>query len=278
MNGLAPPPLRTPDGVELFRRSWPTEGPPRACVVLVHGYAEHSGRYEDVTRILNRHGLHVESYDQRGHGRTGGARAYIPNIERVVDDLEAVTRVVRASHPEAPLFHYGHSVGGLVVLLAHLRKAADVRGLVLSSPALMVRSTVSPLLRRLAPLVARIAPRLPTTAIDPEGISHDPSVVRAYREDPLVYTGGTPARTGLEILRAGARVRERLDRVTAPMLVFHGGADPLIDPEGSRILVREAASADKTLRIYDGLYHETHNEASGPEIVTRAAEWILARV
>ena len=270
--------ITTTDGLSLHTQWRLPEGPsPRATVVLVHGYAEHCGRYGGVARAFTDAGAAVYAYDQRGCGRSGGRPAYVDDFDQYLDDLDRFLSFVRPRAPDAPLFLFGHSMGGLVTLKYALDRAPAVTGLMLSAPALEVNPDLAPLLRRLAGLLGRLAPTLPTVR-SPEGaLSRDPAVVAAAENDPLSYHGRIPARTGAELLRAGADVRGRLDRLTRPFLVLHGTADALAEPTWSRRLYTQAAAADKTLRLYEGSYHEPFHDYDRHEVLADLTAWLRER-
>jgi alpha-beta hydrolase superfamily lysophospholipase len=270
--------ITTTDGLSLHAQ-WrrPEAASPRAAVVLVHGYAEHCGRYGGVARALADAGALVYAYDQRGFGRSGGRRAYVDTFDQYLDDLAHVLSFVRARTPDVPLFLFGHSMGGLVALKYVLDRSPTVAGLMLSAPALEINPDLAPLLRRLAHLLGRLAPTLPTVR-SPEGaLSRDPAVVEAAQTDPLNYHGRIPARTGAELLRAGADVRGRLDTLTRPFLVLHGTADPLAEPKWSRRLYARAAAPDKTLRLYEGSYHEPFHDYDRAEVLADLSAWLRER-
>lgn len=268
----------TDDGLELFCRTWAPPSSARAVVVVVHGYAEHSGRYEHVARTFVAQGARVEAYDQRGYGRSEGRRAYVDSFDQYLADLEQVLERARTRTPDLPVFLFGHSMGGLVVLQYILEKEPDLRGLLLSAPALRINPDLAPILRRLAQIIGWLFPTLPTTR-SPEGaISRDPAVVEAAKNDPLNYHGRVPARTGAEMLRVGDSVRSRLDEIEIPFLVVHGTGDTLTSPEWSRRLYARAASVDKTIKLYEGLYHEPFNEPEQDEVLRDLGTWLADRV
>jgi alpha-beta hydrolase superfamily lysophospholipase len=270
--------LTTDDGLRLYTQHWAPEETPQALVALVHGYGEHSGRYDHVAQVFVEQGAAVHAYDQRGYGRSEGPRAYVDDFDRYLDDLAQFLDRVQKQQPDRPLFLFGHSMGGLVVLKYVLDRHPSVRGLVLSGPAIEINPDLAPLLRRAAQVLGRLFPTLPTTR-SPEGaISRDPEVVEEAKNDPLNYHGRVLARTGAEMLRAGEKVRDRLEEVTDPFLVLHGTADTLASPEWSERLYDRAASDDKTIKLYDGLYHETFNEPERETVLNDLTEWIGDRL
>ncbi len=272
------PDLVTDDGLRLYTRAWWPSSAPRAVVGLVHGYAEHSGRYDHVAQTLTEQGAVVYAYDQRGYGHSEGRQGYVDSFERYIDDLEQFLEGVRTQEPDLPLFLFGHSMGGLVVLKYVLDRSPSLDGLLLSAPALEVNPDLAPLLRRIAQIIGRLFPTLPTTRSPDDAISRDPDVVAEAENDPLNYHGRVLARTGAELLRAGADVRARLDALTDPFLVIHGTADSLTNPDWSRHLYDRAAADDKTIELYDGLYHETFNEPEKDEVLRDLGTWLEERI
>lgn len=270
--------LVTEDGLSLHTQHWHPHTPPKALVVLVHGYAEHCGRYDHVARALTNESAAVFAYDQRGYGRSEGRRAYVDNFDTYLDDLDLFLDRVRTNHPTLPLFFFGHSMGGLVVLKYVLDREVTPRGLMLSAPALEINPDLAPLLRRFAQLLGRLTPTLPTARSPKGSISRDEEVVEEAQNDPLNYHGRVPARTGAEMLRAGTEVRSQLDAVATPFLVFHGTGDVLATPEWSKQLYERAAAEDKTLKLYEGLYHETFNEPERDQVLSDLSAWLAPRI
>ena len=268
----------TDDGTQLHTQHWAPPSSPEATILLVHGYAEHCNRYGGVAQAFVAQNVCVHAYDQRGYGRSGGLRAYVDSFETYLNDLDHVLHAVRAQAPERPLFLFGHSMGGLVVLKYVLDRAPSLRGLLLSAPALEINPDLAPLLRRTAQLLGRLWPTLPTTRSPEDAISRDPTVVAEAEADPLNYHGRVLARTGAEMLRAGQNTRDRLHTLDTPFLVLHGTADSLTNPAWSRALYEQASADDKTIRLYDGLYHEIFHEPEKEQVLGDFTDWVRARL
>ena len=269
--------LETADGLSLFSRRWaPDWQPTRLVVALVHGVHEHSGRYAGLASDLMARGVAVRAVDLRGHGQSPGERGQVEaSFNEYVRDAEALLDAAAADADGLPVVLMGHSMGGLVAARTVQERGADgLAGLVLSSPALAVDAPAW--LTALAPHVARWLPNAPATRVDLSKLSHDPAIERKYREDPLTTVAGVRARLGHEIVRATERVRERPDAFALPLYLFHGTADAITDPAGTRWLA-EHAPGDVTLRLYDGLYHETLNEDDRDRVVADLADWLEAR-
>jgi len=260
-------------GGRVFWRAWVPEESVRAVIALVHGVAEHSGRYEHVGKRLADSGFAVYALDHIGHGRSAGGRANIDSVDGAADNVATLLDLATARHPEVPRFVIGHSMGSLITLYLATRAPLDVAGVVVSAPPLDI-SAGTALQRLLAPVLSRWTPNLGVLQLDSAMISRDPEVVRAYDADPLVFRGRLPARTGAEILRATETVRGRLDRLTAPTLVLHGTADALAAPSSADAIEQRAGAKDLTVIRYPGLYHEVFNEPEQDRVLTDLTEWL----
>lgn len=256
------------NGADALLRWWEPAGEATASVVLAHGYAEHSGRYEAVGSRLAAAGLATWTTDVRGHGATAGERASVESIEHLVDDVYAALERARRARPGLPVFVLGHSMGGLVATTLALAYQEQIAGLVLSGAAVGDPAGIEPLLD-LEPL--------PEVTLASEMLSRDPRVGEDYDSDPLNYRGPFRRET-LRALTAGARaVRDRFAELRLPLLVLHGGDDQIVLPAASEDLFAGASSADKELAVLPGLRHEILNEPEGAEIADRIAAWIRSR-
>jgi acylglycerol lipase len=262
------------DGTSLLLRHWPVAtGEPWASVLIVHGLAEHSGRYEHVGAQLAAAGLEAFAFDQRGFGASGGPRASIDRWSQIHDDLEERLVAVRSIAPARPLVLYGHSLGGLISLGYVLDGRALPDLLVVSAPA--IRANL-PLVPRLAVRVlSRVAPNvLLKNTFDAEVLSRDPAVGERYVSDPL-NQHRTTARFAQAALREQQRVAAALDRLAIETLVVHGGQDRLI-PTASSEVCEGIPGVKRT--VYPELRHEVHNEPEGEIVVGEIIAWIRERV
>lgn len=260
-------------GVELATREWLPPGKPKAGILIVHGLAEHSGRYLHVADAWTGRDFVVHAYDQRGHGESGGVRTHVDDWDTFLDDLEDRLSAM-AFEVKAPVVLYGHSVGGLVALDYCLTRSEVLPELlILSAPA--VQATVSKWKQLLAPILAKVMPKA-TLPLDLEGhqLSRDAEVGEAYFGDPLVETKAT-ARFGAEALAAQKRVREMMDSLKIRTLVIAGGNDEIVPPHSSHSL-GEVQGVDR--KLYPNLRHELHNEPEGPQVVADIADWIEAQL
>ena len=259
------------DGTPILVRRWAAASEAWAHVVLVHGVAEHSGRYEQVGDWLADAGLEVSGYDQRGFGESGGRRAWVDRWTRHHDDLEERITEARTRPAGGPVVVYGHSLGGLIALgyavAASPRPLPD--GLVLSAPAL--DSSVPAWKRTLARVLARLRPTLEIpNDFDGGLLSRDRTVGERYLTDPLNQHRTTVA-FGAAAFDEAARVRAAAGRLSVPALVYHGSDDELVPPSASEPL---GALPGVTRRVYPRLRHESHNEPEGRDVVADVVAWL----
>ncbi|MCH8983343.1 MAG: alpha/beta hydrolase [Acidobacteria bacterium] len=256
-------------GTELVRE-WHPNGERRATVVLVHGIAEHSGRYERTGGLLADSGFLVRSFDLIGAGGSGGARWDIDDWSRYHDQIER--HMTWASDQDLPMILMGHSLGGNLALGYALSERPSPDLLVLSTPAVDGGAAWQ---KALAPLAARLMPKMALpNGVKAEQLSRDPAVGEAYFADPLVITKST-ARFGNAFFESMVKLQDNWDGLDVPTLVLHGGSDVLVPTQSSAPL-GELATAER--RVYPGLQHEILNEPEGPEIVQDIIDWIEARL
>jgi alpha-beta hydrolase superfamily lysophospholipase len=260
-------------GQALFRRAWfPAE--PERVLLLVHGLAEHSGRYQHFGSWFAARGWAVHAYDQRGHGRSGGLRCHLRCFGDLLDDLDLLLGLVRAEHRGIPIHLVGHSMGGLVVAALARERQPEVASAV-TSAALLAISQDQPQAKILAArLLRRVTPRLGLdVGVDPDELSRDPEVGRTYAEDPLVQRKMTVS-LGMELLNAVRRTVSGGADVRMPMLLLHGERDRIAPIEGSRSFFEGLAVPGKRLLTYPGLRHELFNEPERESIFEDLFGWV----
>jgi alpha-beta hydrolase superfamily lysophospholipase len=265
------------EGIELYYQSWSPDSEPKAFVAIVHGVGEHGGRYAHVVDALPPAGYALYAFDQRGHGRSPGRRVHIDSWTQYREDLRAFLRMVARQADGKPVVVYGHSMGALVVLDYLLERPAGLAGAIVSGSPIEPAGVASPQLIAVARVLSGIVPRMHVKlGLDVNGLSRDPQVVAEYVADPLVTAGAT-ARWGTESLATVERIKARMSAIDLPILILHGGADPLNTADGARALFDAVASADKTLKLYaDGL-HEPHNDLQHDEVVADILAWLQTR-
>lgn len=260
--------LGTPDGATLLVREWFPAERPWLRLLLMHGLAEHSGRYERTGRLLADAGIDVTAYDQRGHGGSSGVRGDIGRWSDLADDLALVLGEVRSGDGR-PVAVLGHSTGGLVALDAVLSRSIAPDMLVLSAPAL--GDGLPRWQHVVAPILARVLPTMSLqNAWEPSVLSRDPDVARAYATDPLVLSS-TTVRMGAYAITAQKRAIANMGALRVPAFVTHGAEDRLVPPASTESLGRVLGV---TRKVYPGLRHETLNEPEGPQVVADMVAWL----
>jgi alpha-beta hydrolase superfamily lysophospholipase len=263
-------------GVQIFWQAWLPDGEPRGVVALAHGVSEHSGRYAWTGEQLTARGYALYALDHRGHGRSEGGRAVIDRVDNAVADLgELIAIAGRESGGGAQPFLFGHSFGGFLSLAFTTRRQDEIRGLMLSAPVAVLEAA-SPVQRIAGQVLSAVAPRLGVFPIDSSTVSRDPDVVREYDADPLNFHGKLPARTVHEMTQEVARFPESVPKISVPLLIQVGTGDELVPPASSELVYEWASSEDKTLKRYDGLYHEILNEPERAAVVADTLAWLDA--
>lgn len=264
------------DGLELFRQSWHST-PCRAGVILVHGFGEHSGRYQNLLDVLVPNGFTVFGFDHRGHGRSPGRRGHVNGWHEYREDLSRFVDLIQQEAEGIPLFMYGHSMGGLMAVDYAIHRGASLRGVMLSSPALAVPQKPAILF-----LVGRILNQLVPWCYVPnrvglEGLSRDPAVGQAYARDRLVHNN-LSARLGFAIMDQIDWVQKHACELQTPVFLHYGGDDPIIPCRGSEELFPRLGASDKTLIRYDESRHEIHNELNKEEVLQNVLDWLRQRI
>lgn len=267
----------TADNFTLFERTWTCENA-KGVVLITHGIAEHSGRYEHVAQSLIEAEYAVVGFDLRGHGKSSGKQNYVNSFGDYLNDLGEVLVRTKQKFPDLPIFLFGHSMGGGIVSLFSIERQPEVKGILLSAPSVKVSDEISPFLQKISGVLSVILPKLPAVKLESKDISKDPEVVQAYDNDPLNYRGGILARTGSELLNSTKNIMAQAFTISLPILIMHGTSDKLADVSGSEMLFGKVSSTDKTLKLYDGLYHEILNEPEQDQVKTDMLAWLDAHI
>jgi alpha-beta hydrolase superfamily lysophospholipase len=264
--------------LNVFYQTLLPEGEIKAAILIVHGLGEHSGRYLNVADYLVPRGYAIYGFDLIGHGKSAGERAYVERYEDYSETLLTYYKMVKAEQPELPIFLLGHSMGGLIVTEYLIDHSAYFQGAIISAPSIMIPDFVTKFTVIAGKVLSKIAPKIGLFGLDANAVSRDPEVVQAYVNDPLVFHGKTTARLSAESLQAIMRVNEDMEQITAPLIILHGEDDKLANPKASELLYDRASSIDKTLKIYEGLYHEVFNEPEREQVLGDVATWLEAHI
>ncbi|MGA2502624.1 MAG: lysophospholipase [Anaerolineales bacterium] len=261
----------------IFYEGWLPEGNVKATLLIVHGVGEYCGRYTNVINHFFPLGYAVYGLDHIGHGKSGGQRELIKQFEDFTEPLALYYQMVKEWQPGKPIFIYGHSLGALITLFYLLDHSADFKGAIISAPPVKVPDNISPLTVTVGKVLATIAPRTGILGLDTSSLSHDQEVVTAYNNDPLVFHGKITASISAGMLRAMLRVNEEASKISLPLFIIQGSADRIVDPTGAKLLFDKAGSKDKTIKIYDNLFHEVHNEPERITMFNDLQAWLSAR-
>ncbi len=265
------------DGLEMYAQSWEPEVDPKAVVCLVHGLGEHSGRYAHVGKTFAEAGFALAGFDLRGHGKSGGPRGHIPSFDAFMDDIEGFVKQVDTRFEELPRFLYGHSLGGILVLNYVLRRKPEFRGVVSTGAGLRTSLEEQAGKVMLARVLGTLIPGMAIpSGLNPNHISRRKEVVDAYINDPLVHDKMTLG-FGKIMLTVLPWTFEHAHEFSLPLLIMHGTGDKLGYPQGSE----EFASYVKQkcmLKLWDGLYHEIHNEPEREKVFSLMIDWMNSQL
>jgi acylglycerol lipase len=260
----------------IYYQYWLPENEPKAVLLVVHGLAEHGGRYMNLVSHFLPLGYAVYAIDHLGHGRSEGTRVYVERFADFTETLSSFREMICGWQMEKPVFLVGHSMGGLIGALYLLDHQDELAGAVLSGPAVKPPDDISPLTIFAGKVLSAIIPKLGLIQLEAEGVSRDPAVVKAYETDPLVYRGKVTARLGAEMIKAMEQVGAEASRISLPLLILQGGADRLVSPSGAQMLHDRVGSADRKIILYEGLYHEVFNEPEHGRVLRDIEVWLNA--
>jgi acylglycerol lipase len=260
----------------IYYQAWLPVENVQAVLLIVHGLGEHSGRYMNVVKHFVPLGYAVYGFDFIGHGKSGGARELVKTFEDYTQTLSIYYQMILEWQEDKPIFLLGHSIGGLIATYYLLDHQDYFKGAIISSPVIKIGDNISKSTITMSKILSVIAPKAGVMALDAQTISRDPEVVSNYANDPLVFHGKTPARLASEILKAMLRVTAEAEKITLPFIVMQGAEDKLVDPAGAQMLYDQTSSNDKTIKIYEGLYHEVFNEPERARVFKDVETWLAA--
>ena len=263
-------------GPRIFTRHWEPGEQPRASLVICHGVNSHGGQYLGAAAEFASRGFAVTALDLRGRGRSEGERFYADSVDDYVSDLSRTIELARSKHPDLPVYLLGHSAGGVTSVSYALDYQDRLAGLICESFAFRVFAPNFVL--KLLEGASHIAPHAHVLKLKMEDFSRDPEWVAQLNADPLTLGEVQPVQTVAALARAGERFEREFGRITLPVLILHGTADKATRPDGSQQFFDEAGSADKTLKLYDGYYHDLLNDLGKEQVFDEIVAWIDERV
>jgi alpha-beta hydrolase superfamily lysophospholipase len=263
-------------GLKIFVRSWRPAGTPRGVLVAVHGFNSHSGYYAWMAEQLVADGLAVYAGDLRGRGKSDGERFYVQQFSDYVGDVESVVGLAKSREPGLPVFMLGHSAGGVVACVYTLEHPKELAGLICESFAHEIPAPDFAIAALKG--LSHLAPHAHVLHLKNELFSRNPGVVQAMNDDPLIAHETQPTLTVAEMARADDRLRKEFPLITLPVLIVHGTADQATKPSGSRRFYENAGSSDKTLKLYEGHFHDLLNDLDKEVVMADIKGWIDARL
>jgi alpha-beta hydrolase superfamily lysophospholipase len=264
-------------GKLLFAQKWWPKDYPRAVVIFVHSWAEHSGRYADISAHLTQQGYATYGFDFEGHGQSDGHRGNIPNFQQWVTDVNAFVSAVQSELRSVPIFLCSFGMGGCAVAYYVTAEHHDIEGVIFAASGLVVSKKLSKFKILMSWLLGGLLPKWPISLLPPNQMSSVFVQQRDYDEDPLVYHGYMNAGTAKELLLANLHIGKKLASIDVPLLVLHGAEDALVAPEGGTALYTQAASLDKTLHLYPNILHDVFHESNRLEVFEHVRTWLDAR-
>ena len=265
-------------GIQLHARQWLPTSTLRGAVIFVHGWGDHSGRYQEIGQFLAKAGFAAYGLDFEGHGLSPGKRASIADFQHLVDDLSTFVNLIKDKIGKAPLFLCGYSMGGCVCATYVAFHQHSVAGVVFNASALAVSKHISSVKKSLARLLGGAFPWLPLSNLTAGALmSRDPAQIAEYDKDELTYHGKITAGTGRQLLLANERIGAHLDRVIVPFLVLQGTSDTLVDPEGAKAVHALSPSQHKSIHLYPEALHDLFHESNRQQVFTHLKEWLSER-
>jgi acylglycerol lipase len=263
------------EGVTIFTREWQPAGEPRGVVVISHGLNSHSGLYEWAAQRFTSNGLAVYALDHRGRGRSEGERFFVQKFADWTNDLASFIEIVKEREPGVPVFLLGHSAGGVIACGYALEHQDEIAGLICEDFAYQVPAP--DVVLAIVKGISRVAPHARVLKLKNEDFSRDPGVVAAMNADPLIANESQPSETVAELVRADELLGKAFGRITLPLLILHGTADKVTKPSGSKEFYKKAGSRDKTLKLYEGHFHDLLADVGKQEVMADIQAWIDAR-
>ena len=261
---------------KVFYRNWKSQGDPKAVVVIVHGFNSHSGYYNWAAEQLSANNYETYALDLPGRGNSDGERFYIADYNEIVSAIDQLVTIAKNAHQGLPLFVFGHSAGGVLSCLYMLAHQDRVDGFICEDFAYQVPAPdiAIAILKGLS----HIAPHAHVVKLKNEDFSRDPAVVNEMNNDPLIAHEVQPTKTMQQLALADERLKEEFAIIKVPVLIIHGTGDKVTKPSGSREFYEKTSSPDKTLKFYEGHYHDMLNDIDKEVVMKDILDWIGKRV
>jgi alpha-beta hydrolase superfamily lysophospholipase len=272
VNAVREESLEGASGLQLFVRSWRPTGQIRAVVVICPGFNSHSGYYTWVADQLTADGLAVYALDLRGRGRSDGERFYVEKMADYSSDVATLMTLVKSRDPGQPVFLLGHSAGGVVSAIYTLEHQSELAGFICESFAFQVPAPDFAL--AVLKGLSHVTPHAHVLKLNNSDFSRDPGAVKAMNDDPLIANETQPTSTVAAMVRADERLKKEFPLFKLPVLILHGTLDKATKPSGSQLFFDTTGSPDKTIKLYEGHYHDLLNDLGKEKVMADITGWI----
>jgi alpha-beta hydrolase superfamily lysophospholipase len=267
--------IHSSENLKLFGRAWLSEKPdPKGVVNLIHGLGEHSGRYHHIGDALNEAGYHLAAIDLRGHGLSDGKRGDIPSFERVLDDVGLFLQDSQRRFGNLQThFLYGHSLGANIVVNFGLRRSAELAGIIATSPSFRLAFDPPKLTLFMGKILAKISPSFTmNNNLELDALSRDQAIVQAYKDDVYVHNR-ISAKLAMSLFESGQYALDHAHEFTLPLLLMHGTEDRIGSSKATQEFA-DKAYENVELVLWEGYYHETHNDIGKEKVIAKLIAWI----
>jgi alpha-beta hydrolase superfamily lysophospholipase len=265
-------------GKQIYYQSWLPEGEPKAVLLVIHGLAEHCGRYMNIVDYFTPRGYAVYGLDHIGHGKSEGTRVYVERFEEYITTTKTFFDMVQNWQPGKLVFLVGHSMGSLIGAVYLLEYQDELAGAIISGTMVKVPDHVTSTTVTMGKIFSTLLPKFGIVGVEADHISSDPAVIDAYVNDPLVYIGKSTARLAAEMLKAMQDFPSKASQITLPITIVQGGEDKIVNVNDAQILYDMVGSTDKTVKIYDGYEHEVFNEPGRDVVFADIYAWLEAHL
>jgi acylglycerol lipase len=263
-------------GLKIALRSWRPGGAPRAVMILVHGFNSHSGYFEWAAEQLVADGFAVYALDHRGRGKSEGERFYVEKFSDYLADVDKLVELAKSREPGLPVFMLGHSAGGVIASSYAVEHQAKLAGLICESFAF--RLPVPDVVLSILKFLGGFLPHKGLFKLKNADFSRDPAAVARMNADPLIANESQPGSTAVALIDASRKLNTALAQIKLPVLIIHGTLDKATSPAGSEYFYKVAASPDKTLKLYDGHFHDLLLDVGKEGVMADIIAWLNARI
>ncbi|HKJ32951.1 MAG TPA: lysophospholipase [Balneolales bacterium] len=259
---------------KVFTQSWRPESEFNAAILLIHGYAGHSNRYEYFAHKMVAYGYAVFAIDLQGFGRSEGLKADIENFDDYIEDTKLYLQQLLGKYNDIPWYLMGHCMGGNVAILTATENQDKVAGLILTAPALKIVSNLPKVVQEMANYVSAFAATVPIMAMDLSALSKDPEVIKDFENDELAYNGRIRARMAIQMGKGAEKARSVANKINIPVWLGYGAEDQWIEAETAKKFMTELSSENLRFQLFEGLYHDILHEPEKDGIISDIGKWI----